>query len=31
LDELPPDAGEHDEPEIDCSLLCHIAEQEIAA
>lgn len=30
LDELPSDAGRHDEPSIDCSLLCVIAEQEIA-
>ena len=30
LDELPPDAGSHVEPDIECSLLCAIAEQEIA-
>lgn len=27
LDELDPDSGRHDEPEIDCSLFCYRAEQ----
>jgi len=30
LDELSPDAGKHEEPEIDCSLLCYAAESVIA-
>jgi hypothetical protein len=32
LDQLDPARGvQHDEPNIDCSILCHLAEQEIAA
>lgn len=32
LDELPPDAGANDaDPPMDCSLLCYIAEEDIAA
>ena len=31
LDELDPSRGNHaDEPSFECSLLCHIAEQDIA-
>jgi hypothetical protein len=31
LDELDPNRGvQHDEPNIDCSLMCHIAEPELA-
>ena len=30
LDELAPDAGKHEEPEIDCSLLCYAAESVLA-
>ena len=28
LDELPPDAGRHEEPEIECSLMCVASENE---
>jgi hypothetical protein len=32
LDELPSDAGQNDvEPDIECSLLCHIADQDVKA
>lgn len=32
LDELAPDRGNHDdEPDIECSLMCHLAEQDLAA
>jgi hypothetical protein len=27
LDELPPDAGRHNEPDISCSMFCYLAEQ----
>lgn len=30
LDELGPNRGRHDEPSIECSLMCHIAELDIA-
>ena len=30
LDELPPDAGRHEDIDIECSVLCVAAEAEIA-
>lgn len=30
LDELDPSRGKHDEPSFECSLMCHMAEQDLA-